>query len=80
MGRAVRRRSYVRDRINAFAPSAERPFVLGLPTGSTPIPTYEKLVEYVAAGTLSFKHVVTFNMDECARKIPLYSRLLHFAI
>ena len=56
--------SYVRDRINSFSPTAARPFVLGLPTGSTPIPTYRKLVEYVAAGTLSFKHVITFNMDE----------------
>ena len=56
--------SHVRDRINSFAPTEAKPFVLGLPTGSTPIPTYKKLIEYVAAGTLSFRHVVTFNMDE----------------
>ncbi len=38
--------TYIRDRINASKPTAERPFVLGLPTGSTPIPVYKKLVEF----------------------------------
>eukprot|EP01043_Picozoa_sp_COSAG02_P030020 COSAG02_NODE_1897_length_10461_cov_7.859873_1_plen_72_part_00 len=54
----------VRDRILAFAPTTNKPFVLGLPTGSTPIPTYKQLVAMVKAGELSFEHVVTFNMDE----------------
>lgn len=54
----------VKDRILAFAPTAEKPFVLGLPTGSTPIPTYTHLVAMVKAGELSFENVVTFNMDE----------------
>jgi hypothetical protein len=31
----------VKRRILEFAPTAERPFVLGLPTGSSPIPTYK---------------------------------------
>lgn len=39
-------------------------FVLGLPTGSTPIPTYKALIELHKAGSLSFSNVVTFNMDE----------------
>lgn len=56
--------SYVKERIIAFNPTADRPFVLGLPTGSTPIKTYEKLVKYYKAGELSFEHIVTFNMDE----------------
>lgn len=55
---------YVVRRINEFGPSAERKFVLGLPTGSTPLPTYRKLVEFHKRGLVSFKHVVTFNMDE----------------
>ncbi|KAI9597429.1 glucosamine-6-phosphate isomerase [Syncephalis fuscata] len=55
---------YIRDRINQFNPTAERPFVLGLPTGSSPMPVYRKLVEYHREGTISFKHVITFNMDE----------------
>ncbi|CCM06104.1 uncharacterized protein FIBRA_08353 [Fibroporia radiculosa] len=55
---------YIAKRINDFAPTAERPFVLGLPTGSSPIPTYKHLISLVKDGKLSFKHVVTFNMDE----------------
>jgi len=55
---------YIRKRINEFKPTAERPFVLGLPTGSTPIGTYKRLVQYVKEGSLSFRYVVTFNMDE----------------
>ncbi|STE87591.1 glucosamine-6-phosphate isomerase [Escherichia coli] len=45
-------------------PTADRPFVLGLPTGGTPMTTYKALVEMHKAGQVSFKHVVTFNMDE----------------
>ncbi|EPQ52407.1 hypothetical protein GLOTRDRAFT_47742, partial [Gloeophyllum trabeum ATCC 11539] len=56
--------NYIAKRINDFAPTAEKPFVLGLPTGSSPIPTYKALIKLVKAGKLSFKHVVTFNMDE----------------
>ena len=51
-------------RIQAFAPTPERPFVLGLPTGSTPILTYQELVRLHRAGDVSFANVVTFNMDE----------------
>ncbi|KAF8544827.1 glucosamine-6-phosphate isomerase 2-like protein, partial [Trichophaea hybrida] len=51
-------------RINAFAPSASRPFVLGLPTGSSPLQIYKHLVEFYKTGKLSFKYVITFNMDE----------------
>jgi glucosamine-6-phosphate deaminase len=38
--------------------------VLGLPTGSSPIGTYQHLVKLFKNGELSFKHVITFNMDE----------------
>jgi len=55
---------YIAKRINDFNPNAEKPFVLGLPTGSSPIPTYKHLISLFKAGKLSFKHVVTFNMDE----------------
>jgi len=55
---------YIANRINKFAPTAEKPFVLGLPTGSSPILTYKHLIGLVKAGELSFKNVVTFNMDE----------------
>ncbi|MDA6077067.1 glucosamine-6-phosphate deaminase [Edwardsiella anguillarum] len=55
---------HIVKRINAFKPTAERPFVLGLPTGSTPLQTYKRLIELYQAGEVSFRHVVTFNMDE----------------
>ena len=41
-----------------------RPFILGLPTGSSPIGVYKNLVEANKAGRVTFKNVVTFNMDE----------------
>ena len=55
---------YIGARIRAFAPDAGRPFVLGLPTGSTPVGTYRELAGLYREGKLSFRHVVTFNMDE----------------
>ncbi|KAH9829085.1 glucosamine-6-phosphate isomerase [Rhodofomes roseus] len=56
--------NYIAKRITDFAPTADKPFVLGLPTGSSPIATYKHLITLVKNGQLSFKHVVTFNMDE----------------
>lgn len=55
---------YVIKRIHEAQPTAERPFVLGLPTGSSPEGMYKKLVEAYRAGRVSFRNVVTFNMDE----------------
>lgn len=55
---------YIVDKINAFQPTADKPFVLGLPTGSTPQKTYKELIKLYQAGEVSFKNVVTFNMDE----------------
>lgn len=46
--------------------------MLGLPTGSTPLGMYRKLVEYYKDGHISFKFVKTFNMDEYASKRALY--------
>ena len=47
----------------ATAP-ADRPFVLGLPTGSSPLGMYRKLIELNRSGAVSFRNVITFNMDE----------------
>ena len=55
---------YIASRINRATPTAERPFVLGLPTGSSPIGTYKRLIELCQQGRVSFRHVVTFNMVE----------------
>ena len=56
--------NYVVNRINAAKPTAEKPFVLGLPTGSSPIGMYRELVKANKEGRVSFRHVLTFNMDE----------------
>ncbi|MCK5225580.1 MAG: glucosamine-6-phosphate deaminase [Planctomycetes bacterium] len=56
--------SYVARKINEFNPSDSKPFVLGLPTGSSPLGMYKELVKLNKAGKVSFKNVVTFNMDE----------------
>ena len=53
---------YIAARIKAHG--EDRPFVLGLPTGSSPIGVYQELVRQNRAGELSFANVVTFNMDE----------------
>lgn len=38
--------------------------VLGLATGSTPIGTYEQLVEWYKKGDLDFSQVTSVNLDE----------------
>lgn len=55
---------HVIERINAFKPTAEKKFVLGLPTGSSPEGMYACLVKANKEGRVSFKNVITFNMDE----------------
>jgi glucosamine-6-phosphate deaminase len=55
---------YVASKIIKANPSGEKPFVLGLPTGSSPLGMYKNLIDLHQKGTISFKNVVTFNMDE----------------
>jgi glucosamine-6-phosphate deaminase len=55
---------YVAAQINEKAKVSSKPFVLGLPTGSTPLGMYECLIEMCKAGKVSFANVITFNMDE----------------
>ena len=56
--------NYVAAKINAANPTEEKPFVLGLPTGSSPLGMYRALIELNKKGIVSFKNVITFNMDE----------------
>ena len=55
---------YVAARINEANPTPEKPFVLGCPTGSSPLGMYRELIKLNKEGKVSFKNVVTFNMDE----------------
>ena len=56
--------NYVASKINAANPTPEKPFVLGCPTGSSPLGMYKALIELNKQGKVSFQNVVTFNMDE----------------
>lgn len=56
--------NYIIDKITNFNPTENKPFVLGLPTGGTPLGTYKELVKAYKDGMISFKNVITFNMDE----------------
>ncbi len=52
--------------------------VLGLATGSTPIPAYQYIAEH--KGDVSFKDVVTFNLDEyldCSIQEQTYRQFMH---
>lgn len=56
--------NYVAAKILQFSPTSEKPFVLGLPTGSSPIGMYRHLIKLCKDGIVSFENVITFNMDE----------------
>lgn len=56
--------NYVAAKIKEANPTAEKPFVLGLPTGSSPLGMYKRLIELHEQGKVSFRNVITFNMDE----------------
>jgi len=62
--------NYIAGKINEFGPTAEQPFVIGLPTGSTPIGTYQELIKLNRAGKVSFENVISFNMDEYVGLAP----------
>ncbi len=55
---------YIVEQIRQKEKYTASPFVLGLPTGSTPLETYRELIRLHRAGEVSFSNVVTFNMDE----------------
>lgn len=69
---------YVVYRINRFRPTAQKPFVLGLPTGSSPLGMYKELIRQCRTGRVSFENVVTFNMDEYVGLPPEHHESYHF--
>lgn len=68
----------VAKKINEFKPTKDKPFVLGLPTGSSPIGTYQNLVSLHQQGKVSFKNVVTFNMDEYVGLPETHTESYHY--
>lgn len=65
-------------KILEFKPTEDRPFVLGLPTGSTPMETYKSLIQLYKDGIVSFENVVTFNMDEYIGLAPDHPQSYHY--
>ena len=65
---------YIARKILQFKPTAERPYVIGLPTGSTPLETYKELINLYNEGILSFENVVSFNMDEYVGLSPTHKQ------
>lgn len=55
---------YIARKILEKNPTKENPFILGLPTGGTPLAMYKRLIQFYKDGIISFENVVTFNMDE----------------
>lgn len=52
--------------------------VLGLATGETPLGLYQKLVQKVRGGQVSFRQVVTFNLDEYVGLPPSHPQSYHY--
>ena len=63
---------------NNLTKEINKPFILGLPTGSTPLKVYQNLVKYYQDGQLSFKNVITFNMDEYVGLSPDNKQSYHY--
>ena len=70
--------NHIARRIRDFRPTKERPFVLGLPTGSSPLGVYRELIKLNKAGAVSFADVVTFNMDEYVGLPESHPQSYHF--
>ncbi|MDR2864573.1 MAG: glucosamine-6-phosphate deaminase [Spirochaetaceae bacterium] len=69
---------YIVKRINAKPVDAGEPFVLGLPTGSSPLGIYKELVAAYKRGKVSFKNTVSFNMDEYVGLSPEHPQSYRF--
>ena len=70
--------SFIKERVNAFAPTPEKPFVLGLPTGGTVVDMYAYLCTFCQRGEIDFQHIFTFNMDEYVGLSPQDPHSYHY--
>ena len=69
---------YIITKLKNANASREKPFVLGLPTGSSPLPVYMEFIRRSKAGEISFKNVITFNMDEYVGLSENHSERYHY--
>lgn len=70
--------NYIAYKINKFRPTRNNPFVLGLPTGSSPLGMYAELIKMFQKGKVSFAHVVTFNTNEYIGLPPEHPQSYHY--
>jgi glucosamine-6-phosphate deaminase len=56
----------------------KKPFILGLPTGSSPLLIYREFIKMHKEGKLSFKNVRSFNMDEYIGLPDSHPQSYHF--
>lgn len=70
--------NYIARKIELFNPVPEKPFILGLPTGSSPLGVYNELISLYKLGKVSFKNVLTFNMDEYVGLAPDHPQSYHY--
>ncbi|MBR2026495.1 MAG: glucosamine-6-phosphate deaminase [Alistipes sp.] len=73
---------YVADAIVAAikAHQQEKPFVLGLTTGKTPIGLYRELVKRYQAGEVSFANVAVYSLDEFYPILPTVKQSRNYRI
>lgn len=69
--------NYVKNTID-INESLNKNTVLGLPTGSTPLSMYKALIDMYKQAQISFKNVVTFNMDEYIGLALEHSQSYHY--
>ncbi len=73
--------SEIASLIRSRTTTGSRRCVLGLPTGSTPVSVYAELVRLHREEGLSFKNVITFNLDEYypmnRQALQSYWRFMH---
>jgi len=70
--------NYIARKIELFNPAPGKPFILGLPTGSSPLGVYNELIALYKLGKVSFKYVSTFNMDEYVGLAPDHPQSYHY--
>lgn len=64
--------NYIVQRIKHFAPTPTQPFVLGLPTGSSPLEVYRILVEKYKAGEVRLLMTTSTVNAELTRNLNRY--------
>lgn len=69
--------TYVKNKIKSQEKKAKHT-ILGLPTGSTPLSMYQQLIKMCKEKELSFKDVITFNMDEYIGLSPEHAQSYNY--